>query len=115
MDKPEITFERLPAAVAQLLDEVSQIKRLLTEKDNNNEPRADHLLTVEQAAQLLHLTVPTVYGLVHRKEVPVCKKGKRLYFSRDELTAYIRTGRKKTVTELTIEAENEFRHLNKKK
>ncbi len=110
-----ISFEKLPQAVAQLLVDVGHIKQLLIEKGSNAQPPGDQLLPIEGAAALLHLTVPTVYGLVHRKEIPVMKKGKRLYFSREELTQYIKSGRKKTTAELTTEAETEFLTANKKR
>lgn len=111
----ELTFDKLPQAVAQLMDDVGLIKQLLTEKGNNSQLTGDQLLTIQEAAQVLHLSVPTIYGLVHRKEIPVCKKGKRLYFSKDELTAYIKSGRKKTKSEIESEAEQLFVNAKKKK
>ncbi|HYG17161.1 MAG TPA: helix-turn-helix domain-containing protein [Bacteroidia bacterium] len=68
-------------------------------------PEADELLTIKQAAQLLCLSVPTIYSLVSRAEIPVNKRGKRLYFSKAELTAWIKAGRKKTTAETAAEAE----------
>ena len=65
----------------------------------------DQLLTVKQAANLLHLTISTLYGYVHRSEIPVNKVGKRLYFSKKELIDWVKSGRKKTITELEAEAE----------
>ena len=59
-------------------------------------PQADELLTIKQAAEILSLSVPTIYGLVSRREIPVNKRGKRLYFSKTELTQWIKDGRKKT-------------------
>ncbi len=99
----EITFEKLPQAVTQLLDKLENIERLLLIKSNTPQPESDILLTIKQAAEILHLSVPTIYGLVQRAEVPVCKRGKRLYFSKQELTTWIMAGRKKTISE--IEAE----------
>ena len=75
---------------------------------------ADQLLTIQEAAELLHLSVPTCYGLVHRKEIPVCKKGKRLYFPKQELIEWIKTGRKQTATELSDEAINGFKNTKKR-
>jgi excisionase family DNA binding protein len=66
----------------------------------------DELLTVKQAAQLLALSVPTLYSLVSKSQLPVNKKGKRLYFSKQELIDWIKGGRKKTEHEIGIEAEN---------
>ncbi len=100
----EITFEKLPQAVNQLLNKLENIERLLLSQ-NNTPPEEDKLLTIREAAEILHLSVPTVYGLVQRAEVPVCKRGKRLYFSKQELLAWIKSGRKKTVSEINAEAE----------
>src|SRR5580693_4593443 len=76
------------------------------------QPPGNELLTIQEAAYLLHLSVPTVYGLVHRKEVPVCKQGKRLYFPKQELIAWIKSGRKQTIKELTAEAITELQNAN---
>ena len=76
-----------------------------TQKQSNpNQPEADQLLTVQQAAEILCLSVPTLYGLTQRAEIPVCKRGKRLYFSKQELTNWIKAGRKKTLAETASEA-----------
>ncbi len=43
-------------------------------------PETDQLLTIQQAAEFLKLSVPTLYGLVSKSQLPVSKRGKRLYF-----------------------------------
>lgn len=96
----EITFEQLPQAVNQLFEKLNNIERLLLETSNENKPNADQLLTIQQAAEFLTLSVPTIYGLVSRAEVPCMKKGKRLYFSKQELTRWIKSGRKQTTSEI---------------
>lgn len=92
----KITFEDLPIAVSELADKLKQIEELLLSQKNQPQVEEDKLLTIKETSQLLSLTVPTVYGLVQRREIPVCKKGKRLYFSRTEVIDWIKTGRKKT-------------------
>ena len=101
-----ITFEQLPQAVSQLQDKLDNIERLLLSQNNTPQPEEDRLLTIREAAEIIHLTVPTVYGLVQRSEVPVCKRGKRLYFSKQELVAWILSGRKKTISEIRADAES---------
>lgn len=64
---------------------------------NTNQPEPEQLLTVQQAAELLNLSVPTLYGYTQRAEIPVCKRGKRLYFSKQSLFEWIKDGRKKDV------------------
>ena len=76
----EPTFDKLPQAVNQIYDKLENIERLLLSISNDSQPEPDSLLTIKQAAEILHLSVPTIYGLVQRSEVPVCKRGKRLYW-----------------------------------
>jgi excisionase family DNA binding protein len=104
-----ITFEDLPKAVYGLYEKLISIEKILL---NKTEPEPDHLLTIQQTGEFLHLSVPTIYGLVSRSEIPVSKKGKRLYFSKQELTDWVKEGRKKTLTEINTEASI---YLKKKK
>jgi excisionase family DNA binding protein len=107
----EITFEKLPQAVTQLYNKLENIERLLLEQSNESQSEPDQLLTIQQAGEFLYLAVPTLYRLVQRAEVPVCKRGKRLYFSKQELTEWVKAGRKKTLLETEKEAQQ---YINKK-
>jgi excisionase family DNA binding protein len=71
----------------------------------------DELLTIEQAAAFLSLSVPTLYAKTSTKAIPFMKRGKRLYFSRTELMEYLKAGRSKTRAEQIAEAGQ---HLTKK-
>lgn len=78
------------------------------QKPDESKPPAEteQLLTVRQAAAFLDLTPASIYGLVHAAKIPgTCKRGKRLYFSKQELTDWIKSGRKQTAAELTAKAE----------
>ena len=75
-------------------------------------PPADEVLTLTQAAELLDLKPDTVYQLVHERKIPFSKpNGRRLYFSRAELTAWVQRGRKRTATEIAADASQ---HLTRK-
>ena len=95
------TFEELPQAISVLHEKVDCIKDLLLENrlQNPQRPR-DDLLTIGQAAEFLSLSVPTLYTKVSRKEIPVNKRGKRLYFSMVELLEWVKSGKKKTTEEI---------------
>lgn len=101
----EITFEKLPQAVTTLQETVNDIKRLLLEKNSEPQAEADELLTVQDTAKFLSLSVPTIYGLISKGELPVMKRSKRCYFSKVELINYLKDGKRKTVTELETEAD----------
>lgn len=101
-----LTFDQLPYAVSLLTQKLNDIERLLLQRESREQTdQREQLLTVEQAAEFLSLAKPTVYGMVSRNELPYMKRSKRLYFSRAELTAYLKEGRKKTQSELTKDAK----------
>ena len=103
MDK--ITFENLPQAVTELTETVNEIKRVLLEKTNQG-PEPEELLTIKQASILLNLSIPTLYGYSRKHEIPVCKRGSRLFFSKNDLFDWVKSARKKTVEETSKEAED---------
>jgi len=70
---------------------------------NNEQP--EQFLTIQQAAAFLKLSVATIYSKVSKRELPVMKQGKRLYFSLTELTEYLKNVKKKSFAEIEAEAE----------
>ena len=71
--------------------------------------QSEQLLTIQEAANLLHLSVPTIYSKHSKGELPgVCKRGKRLYFSKVSLINWIKEGRKKSNSEIAAEADAYF-------
>ena len=108
----ELTFNELPGAITLLLERLNNIERLLLEKNNIIQQEPDQLLTIKQASEFLNLKVNTIYGLTHRSVIPVCKQGNKLYFSKQTLMNWIKEGKRKTVSEIAIEAEQ---YLTKKK
>jgi excisionase family DNA binding protein len=98
----EVSFENLPQAVSKLSFQLANVERLLS--NLISQPEIDQLLTIKQAGEFVKLTPPTIYGLVSRNEIPYSKKGKRLYFSKQQLFDWIQQGRKKTISEIENEA-----------
>jgi len=107
-----ISFENLPDAVSQLHDKLNNIEKLLLSR-SSSVPQ-DSLLTIQEASELIKLSVHSIYGLVSKSKIPVSKKGKRLYFSKQELISWINTGRKKTTSEIQVEANGYLKSKFKK-
>lgn len=107
-----LTFDQLPQAVSKLYDKLSNIEQLLL-NTNNQTADSDELLTITEAAKFLNLSVPTIYGKVSRREIPVNKQGKRLYFYKSELADWIKAGRKMTSSEIKQQAD-EFAIIQRK-
>ena len=95
----QYSFDQLPRAVSELHQKLDNLQDLLMES-RQPLPEAAELMTISQAAELLNLSVQTLYGKVCHREIPVSKKGKRLYFYKSELEDWIKSGKKKTMAEL---------------
>ena len=115
MEANKLTLETLPTAFAQLTNEVSEIKRLLLEKSNEQRPDPDRWFDLTELCQYHpdKPSKPTVYGWVNAGTIPVHKGGKKLRFLKSEVDAWLKQGRKKTVAELNSEADAYL--LNQKK
>lgn len=109
-----VTITQITPPELENLIENTIRKILGNKKDESSQPEADPLLTIQQAADLLHLSVPTVYGLVSKAGIPCMKRGKRLYFSKAELTSWIKSGRKKTLAEFDADADAYLLNQNKR-
>ena len=96
-------FELIEARLNNIETLLLDLKHTPKEQGERSEP--EQLLTVQQAAEFLNLSVPTLYGYSQRAEIPVCKRGKRLYFSKQSLFEWIKDGKKKTLAETASEAE----------
>ena len=108
-----LTFDKLPEAVSFLTQEVSELKELLSKKkDEKPSTPQEKLLTIKEAAEFLNLSVATMYSKVSKGELPVMKRGKRLYFSSTELMDYLKGGRKLSHTQIEEKAQA---YLNKNK
>jgi len=99
MNYDEISFNEMPKALAHLISKVENLEQLL-KSQQNPASLSDRPMTISQAAEFVNLTVPTLYGFVSKRTIPFSKVGKRLYFSEAELTAWIKSGRKKSFTDL---------------
>lgn len=111
--KDTLTFDQLPDAVTKIQEKLDIIEQLLIQRQEQL-PEQDEIMPVSKAAIFLDLAVPTVYSKVCRKELPVNKRGKRLYFYRSELTGWIKSGRKKTADEIREDALQQLTTGSKK-
>lgn len=113
----QITFEQIPETLGILMQMVASIDNLLraSKEVNVSQGETDKMLTVEETACFLNLKKATIYTMASRSQIPVNKAGARLYFSQKELTEWIKGGRKKTLIELSDEADKFLKNNSKKR
>jgi excisionase family DNA binding protein len=110
-----LTLETLPKAFTHLTNEVSEIKRLLLEKSNEQPaPEPDRWLNLHELCQYHpdRPSKPTVYSWVNAGTIPAYRGGKKLRFLKSEIDAFLKQGRKKTLLETHAEAQE---YINKRK
>ena len=88
-----ITIRMRPDELSELVEQA--VTRALQGNGRDRPAQEpEELWGVQEAAAFLKLAVPTVYTMVSRGELPVMKRSRRLYFSRADLTEYLKKGRR---------------------
>ncbi|MES2131994.1 MAG: helix-turn-helix domain-containing protein [Bacteroidota bacterium] len=72
---------------------------------NSSSNEEDKILSVEEATIFLNLARQTLYGFTSKREIPFIKRGKKLYFKKSELNAWLLEGKKKSKGELLKELQ----------
>jgi excisionase family DNA binding protein len=92
----------LKQALAEILRESQQNKGSIQPSTLNAvfNPNLTEILDIKQAAEFLHLKVPTLYEKTFLKTIPHAKKGNKLYFRKSELEAWLNEGKVKTNKEM---------------
>jgi excisionase family DNA binding protein len=80
-------FETLELKLSTIESLLLELKHRQNSVGNNTD---QDFITIQEAAAFLSISVQTIYGLVSRSEIPVNKRGKRLYFSKQELAGWIK-------------------------
>src|ERR1039457_6919518 len=88
----------------QTLIEASVRKALTEATPTKPDVSKNELLTIKQAAEYLSVSVPTIYGYVHKRSIPCMKRRGRLYFSKSELLAWVQSGKRSTLDEIKANA-----------
>lgn len=80
----KFSFDELPQAVSELTDQVSTLTEMVSALQSSK-PSKKTLIGIDEACKVLHKAKPTIYALVRKGTIPAYKRGKKLYFYREEL------------------------------
>ena len=94
MENPFSQINQRLSNLEQLISELTEQGKQAATNESND------FLTIEEAGELLHLSKATIYSKCSLRELPYMKRGKRLFFSREELLNYLKQGRRKTLDEM---------------
>lgn len=95
------SFDKVPEVIRQLFEKVENIE-LLIGNLQPNDPDENQLLTIQEAAEFLKVTVPSLYSRVSRKEIPVNKPVRRLYFYKNDLVDWSELIKRKPIRNFSL-------------
>ncbi|MDI1233388.1 MAG: helix-turn-helix domain-containing protein [bacterium] len=102
MENPfEIINQRLEV-IELLLQEILSAITLEPVKLKDN----IELFNIQQTAEYLTLSKSTIYGLIHKQEIPNYKRGKRVYFKKIEIDNWVMQNRRMSIDEIEQKATN---------
>ncbi len=91
----------------ELYERLDRIEGLLisVKEHKSSEPdgEEERLLNVREAARFLGDAVATLYGRTSKNEIPFYKRGKKVYFKKSELLAWIEEGQVKSQSQIVQE------------
>ena len=98
----ENPFQELNERLDRIEDLLISVKEHKSSEPDGVEER---LLNVREAARFLGNAVASLYGRTSKNEIPFYKRGKKVYFKKSELLAWIEQGRVKSQSEIMLQTK----------
>jgi predicted DNA-binding transcriptional regulator AlpA len=87
-----------------ILEKLISIEKAI-EKLKTTSNDDEDFMTLEQVSLFIGLAKPSVYGLVHKRQIPHFKASKRLYFKKSDVVKWITSGKVNTKQEINRMAD----------
>jgi len=103
-----ISYDSLPRAISEILNKVEGIEKALFEARNlPNQNDTDRWFNLDELCDYLpdKPKKAGVYALVRNRIIPHYKREKVLYFLKSEIDSWLKTSRRKTISEIDAERD----------
>ncbi|PKP20811.1 MAG: hypothetical protein CVU05_08255 [Bacteroidetes bacterium HGW-Bacteroidetes-21] len=87
-------------SVEEFIQLNKEIFSSISESKNNLTTPSGEIMNIEEAAVFLKMAKQTVYSLISKSILPYFKRGKRVFFRKEELLSWLEKGRKYTKEEI---------------
>jgi len=87
----------------------------LIREQNDEQDLNELVMKSPEVCQYLKMKISTLYQLTHKKEIPFNKRGKTMYFKKDEIDKWLAEGRQETIAEQNLAREIRISFSNKKR
>ena len=82
------------------LVEIIQETLRSAKQDEKMPAQQNEFLNISEASDFLKMAKQTLYGLTSKRNIPFIKKGKKVYFNKSEVIAWLNEGKMKTHSEI---------------
>jgi len=79
---------------------IQDVVKNALDKSNSEQQIQNPFLDISEAADFLKMAKQTLYGLTSNRQIPFIKKGKKVYFNKGEVIAWLNEGKMKTHSEI---------------
>lgn len=79
---------------------LSSVKRALNEQLSSSKVEVPEILNIQEAADFLKLKIHTIYGYTSQMQIPFIKRGKKLYFEKSKLQAWLQEGSRESISDI---------------
>jgi excisionase family DNA binding protein len=103
----KIIMENPFEIIQNKLDSIKElVEKLISNQVASRKKNEMEIMTIDEASAFLFIAKQTIYGFVCKRQIPHFKRGKRLYFKRDDLLNWVLEAKVKTVKEIENDAAN---------
>ena len=112
-----ITIEKdeLEDIVSRAVETALTQSGFVREQDNDSGDLNELVMRSPDVCKYLKMKLSTLYQLTHKKEIPFNKKGKTMYFKKDEIDKWVSEGRQETKYEQNYTREIRINLADKKR
>ena len=112
-----ITIEKdeLEDIVSRAVETALTQSGFVREQDNDPGDLNELVMRSPDVCKYLKMKLSTLYQLTHKKEIPFNKKGKTMYFKKDEIDKWVSEGRQETKYEQNYAREIRINLADKKR
>lgn len=95
-------FERIDLIIYKL----ENLEKLFSENKQSNVKFSDDNLDIDELSKYLYRSKKSIYKMVERAQIPCTKKVGKLYFSKNDIDNWLKSGKKQTKSEIEENALN---------
>lgn len=93
-----LTFEQMPVAIQQLAADMAEIKSILVGRKQSERP-IEQYLTRNEAAAMLHITLPTLHEHTKKGKLKGYRVGKRMLYKPEDINSLLTAVKTNHVTQ----------------